>query len=371
MTAPGIPRFLANTVTDQQFSPGDSLGQQVASFRYEVINGRTGIRQGDVYPLRSTIPVLVHNTQNTIMRTLTGLNFGATDTASMDAITDRIKLYMVLDTPAGQTEYPLGRYMYDSTVKQVLSGGDLAQNSLFDEMFIVDQQLTASFAVDGTNAGDAVTILLAPLVDAGLITVRIEGMPLPVRGAWPAGTSRAKVLSDICTQAGCFQPWFDNDGIMRIIPSFNPATKLADFDFDESHVVFRNTISYTNDFLEAPNLYVVTNTTGNTTDGSSSSSFGSYQVPDNAPWSIANRGFTVAKYVDLQSSTDNNLDAVAQSYANQNIVFERTQMSTASDPRHDSYDVIRWQGSQWLEISYSFQLQAGAPTIRTLRKGYA
>lgn len=369
MTQPGMPRFLANTPTDQMFGSALGLGQRVSSFRYEVINGLTGVRVGEVTPLRSTIPVLTHNTQNTIMRTLTGFNLGVADTAAMNPVTDRIKVTMVVAGPEGDIEFPLGRYMYSSASRQVLSGGDLAQSSLYDEMFIVDQQMVNPFGVTagGSSAVSLIEQLLGPLVDAGLIRYTLQGTPGAVHGTWPAGTSRAKILSDICAQTSLFAPWFDNTGTMRIIDSFNPADIEAEFDFDDSHVVFRDSISYTNDFLSAPNLYIVTNTSGTSTATTLS---GSYRIPASAPWSIENRGFVIPKFVDMQTADSGNLNAVAQTYAEQNNIFERTQLSTAPDPRHDSYNVIRWQDANWLEIAYSFQLQEGSPTIRTLRKAY-
>lgn len=375
MTQPGVPRFLAASTAAQQFAPVDGLGQQVASFRYEVSDGITGLRIGEVTPLRTTIPVIVHNTQNTIVRTLTGFNLGKADTAAMNPITDRISPFMVVRNVDGSTsEYPLGRYMYNATNKQVLSGGDLAQNSLFDEMFIVDQQIPYSFglAEEGLVVTSSMLIarLLDPLVDAGLIEYTLEGGNAVASGAWPPGTSRAKILADICAQAGYFRPWFDNAGVMRIISAFNPARRDPDFDFDDSNVVFRDSISYTNDFLDAPNLYIAINTSGTTEDGESYSSVGRYEVPAAAPWSIANRGFIIPQVTDMQSSSQANMNAIAAGIAEQDTVFERTQMSTMADPRHDGYDVVRWQDQQWLELAYSIQMQAGAPTIRTLRKAY-
>ena len=374
MTTSGVPRFLAiSGDIDRLLDLEASVGQRVSTFRYELLNGLTGIRIGDVHPLRSTIPVLVHNTQNTIMRTLTGVNFGVDDTAQMNPLTDRIRVFMMINLPDGtQEEFPLGRYMYDSFTRQTTTGGDLSQNGLFDEMFIIDQAMTSGFScIAHEQVEDAIKRLLAPLVDAGLIRIQLAGSGIVAGGSWPSGTSRAQVLSDLCKQGGYFQPWFDNDGIMQAILSFNPADVLPTYDFDLSQVVYRNTISYTNDFLDAPNQYVVVNNSGTTTSASSVGSVGIYNVPSAAPWSAQNRGFVIPKQIELQASADGSVQGIANTIAQQSIVFERVQLSTAPDPRHDSYDVIRWQDQQWMEISWSMQLQEGAPTLRTIRKAYA
>lgn len=372
---PGVPRFLANSPASAVLDISDALGQRTATFRYDLINGLTGVILGTVTPLRTTIPVLTHNTGNTIVRSLTGIAFGRDDTAAMNPITDRIVPVMLLPTTAGTLEFPLGRYMYDSTSSAITTGGNLASNNLFDEMFIIDQALTKGFTSNlGTTFGNGVfsvqsviARLLAPLVDAGLIRYLIEDSPLPASGSWAAGTSRAAVLTDLCKQGAYFQPWFDNDGILRIIRSFDPADQTPNFDFDATRGVYRDTISYTNDLLNAPNLYVVIDNSGNT----DTPIVGTYQVPSTAPHSVANRGFFVPKVLDIQGAGSiPQANAMAATIAQQDIVYERTQLSTAPDPRHDSYDVILWQEQLWMEIAWSMQLEEGGPTVRTLRKAY-
>jgi hypothetical protein len=51
-------------------------------------------------------------------------------------------------------------------------------------------------------------------------------------------------------------------------------------------------------------------------------------------------------------------------------LVEQLQLQTAADPRYDSYDVVRWQGVNWLEISRSMQLTNGAPMQHIFRRTY-
>lgn len=365
MTHPGIPRFLT-TPEATALDITDSVGQRQSTFTYELVNALTGIRIGEVTPLRSTIPVLVHNTQNTIVRTLSGLTFGVDDTLAMNPITDRILVSMVIPTVGGDLTMPLGRYMYDGFTEQTSTGGPRSQNSLFDEMFIIDQQLPASFTATGTVM-DSIADLLAEFVVTGLIEYNIESTAWGASGSWAAGTSRARVLSDLCKQGSYFQPWFDNNGVLQIIRAFDPAVVLPDFDFDDTKVVIRDTITYTNDLLDAPNRYVVINNSG-TTD---TAIVGVYNVPDTAPHSLVNRGYLVPEVKDIQMEANlSQANAAAMAIGQQDTIYERVSLSTPPDPRHDSYDVILWQGERWLEIAWSMQLEEGAPTIRTLRKAY-
>lgn len=370
---PGTPRFLANSPASQLLDISDWLGQRAATFRYDVVDARSGIRLGTVAPLRSTIPVLTHNTQNTICRTLTGFNLGTADTASLNPVTDRIVPYMVISTPQGELTFPLGRYMYDSSTLAVSTGGDNSANSLFDETFIIDQPLDTGFtAVSDVDAirsvPRAIELFLAPFVEAGLIRYQIQDSAAAASGSWAAGTSGGSVLTALAKQGAYFQPWFNNEGILTFELAFNPADVPPDFDYDQTKSVVRNTISTTSDLLHAYNRFTVINNSGNT----SSAAYGSYDVPSSAPFSFANRGFRITKVIDDQGAFDSlQAQAMAKAYAEQEIVNERTTLSTAPDPRHDSYDVIRWQGGQWLEIAWSMQLQEGGPTVRQLRKAYA
>ena len=52
-------------------------------------------------------------------------------------------------------------------------------------------------------------------------------------------------------------------------------------------------------------------------------------------------------------------------------MFETVSVTTALDPRHDSYDVIRWQGENWLETAWSMDLAEGGNMTHQLRKSYA
>ena len=98
---------------------------------------------------------------------------------------------------------------------------------------------------------------------------------------------------------------------------------------------------------------------------------GSYDVPSSAPHSIQNRGFAVPLVAQMQVETVQQATAVATSIGLQSTLYQRTTLQTFPDPRHDSYDVIRWQGSLWLELAWSMDLIAGGNMTHTLRKVYS
>jgi hypothetical protein len=61
---------------------------------------------------------------------------------------------------------------------------------------------------------------------------------------------------------------------------------------------------------------------------------------------------------------------VARNLAIQQTIAETVTLTTAVDPRHDSYDVIIWQNQKWLEIGWSMQLVAGGTMSHTLKRYY-
>ncbi len=85
---------------------------------------------------------------------------------------------------------------------------------------------------------------------------------------------------------------------------------------------------------------------------------------------IAARGFVIPEVVNLPAGSNGQAAAMARNLGIRQAVFRRTSLSTAPDPRHDSYDVIRWQGVNWLELGWSMTLEEGAPMTHTLRRSF-
>lgn len=340
------------------------IGQRSATYRFALFDGVTGESKGDIHPLREDVPSLSHDTTRTIKRTLT-MSLGVTDSALINPVRDRVRVYMVL----GGVEYPLGRYMFsDSTVAQWTSG-ELASCSLMDEMFIVDQPMENAFSVitGYVDVNSTMARLMQPLPQ---ITYDFEQASQSAAGGWAAGTSRAKVLSELCTQGGFFAPWFDNDGTLRAIQAFDPADKLPTIDLDEGNRVIRGTVANSNDLLDAPNRFVVISN-GATGIQAQAPTYGIYDVPNSAPHSILNRGFVIPDVRDLQTATGSSATVAAKAIGIASTVFERVNLDTPPDPRHDSYDVIRWQGELWLELSWSMSLIEGGTMSHVMRKAYS
>jgi len=337
------------------------VGQRQASFRFELINGVTEEKLGNITPLRTA--TLSHDTTRTMKRQL-NLDLGVADHAAVNPITDRILPFMTFPNGA---EYPLGRYMFTDTSDLVTTSGRLSGMVLNDEMFLVDQEITSAIPNAGLSAEFLITSILNDMEDATVIYT-LEPSEFSISGNWSIGSNRGQILEAIAIQGDYFSPWFDNTGVMRFIRTFDPATRMPDFDWDEGNKVIRDNIIETSEILTAPNRFVViSNDAADPTIEVTATA----DIPATAPHSIANRGFVIAHVEDLQLSDNTQAQAVVEGIANRMTVFERIGINTIPDPRHDSYNVIRWDGANWLELAWSMPLEEGRAMSHLLRKAYS
>lgn len=360
-----------NEGKDPKFDLADYIGQRSSTFRFDLINGVTGVRLGTIHPLRDTVPTLDHDTSRTIKRTLS-LELGKDDTAFINTITDRVLPYMVFDDG---TEYPLGRYMFSDVTRQRFTSGKLSSTSLTDESFIIDQPIEQSFkaGLSGSSSfldseidiGQPINQVLEELLKPISIPRNFEDNNNNVIGSWALGTSRMRILEDLAVQAGFFSPWIDNFGVLRMIIAFDPADRAVDFDLDESNTVKYSTVAETDDLLIAPNRIIITNNQSN-----NAVIVGTYDIPSSAPHSIINRGFVIPDIRNVQVSSGSAASLVAENIGLRETVFERVTLTTVPDPRFDSYNVIKWDNEKWLELAWSMQLIEGGDMTHTMRKAY-
>lgn len=332
------------------------VGQRSSTFRFRLVNAVTGERLGDIHPIRGGS--LTHDTSRIIKRQL-NISLGTQDTAAVNPITDRIELSMVVN----DVEWPLGRYMFTDQTKQVFTSGNLSNVVLNDEMFLVDQEVTNGINSVGFSIAVTLNVLLGELP----IEYTLEPSPYISAGAWSRGQTRGSILESLAVAGDLFSPWFGNDSAMHFIRTFNPANQIPAFDFDSGYKVLREGISETSDLLTAPNRFVVISNSPNNPDVQV---VAVADVPQNAPNSFINRGFIIAKTEDLQLTDVGQALAVAQGLVNRQTIFERVTLTTAPDPRHDSYNVILWQGELWLELAWSLDLAEGGTMTHVIRRGY-
>lgn len=340
----------------------DYVGQRSATFRFDIVDAVTGYRRA-LHPISDSAPTIRHNTSDTIKRRLSGLLLGVADTAVFNSISSRLEPFMLV----GGEEFALGRYVPSDWPRFLSTGGTMSSASFFDEGFIVDQQITTAFGPLGVSV-EIVSFMLDRFLARYPVQFTIEPTDFSSRGSWGAGTRGGFIIEQLALDGDYFSPWFDNSSIMRFIRSFDPATVIPTFDFDVGNRVFRENITESDNLIDAPNRFIVI---GN---GAASIEIGEIvgaaDVPNSAPHSIANRGFVIPDVSTRQIESGPQATAIAQNLVQRQTLVEQVDLYTAPDPRHDSYDVIRWQGVNWLEIGWSLTCREGAPMQHTLRKTY-
>lgn len=335
----------------------DGVGVRTATFQFDLVNGVTGEFRGSITPLAGA--TLSHDTSATTKRRLS-IALGVTDTATINVVSDRVLVYMLING----VRWPLGRYMFTNKASQFFSSGRLSNVTLVDEMFLVDQPIEkgingldklVSTVIAETVAGLPVT--LAPIEESLFFSVE----------SWGIGVNRGSILSSLSVTGDYFSPWFGNDTELHFIRSFDPAQAEPDFNYDAGNQVFQSGIVETDELLTAPNRIIVVS---NTATNPKVAVVGTADIAANAPNSIQNRGFVVPKVLNLQVADNTQARLVAAGLAQRMTVFEQVSLSTAPDPRHDSYDVIIWQGEKWLELAWTMNLLEGGAMTHVLRKSY-
>lgn len=365
------------------------VGQRAHSFLFELLDGNTGRVIREVTPSRDSAPTLSHDVSRAIKRELSPVVFDEQDSAVVDPVSQRLRVTMLLET--GE-RYPLGVFVFTDATASLASRGTRDDTSLMDSGFILDQpvQQTVSFprAANITDALTAVVEELSQTARAQLSTssggttwypagpldmvVEVEGSTALAGSAlsWGAGTNGMTVIEDLAMFGGWFSPWVDASNRFRAVLAFDPADRVPTFDYDTYPQMVRDQIALSDDLLSAPNRFIVID--------NSNTAFpvvGVYDVPPSAPHSIQRRGFVVATVTDVQGigagvQTGVSAAEAARAVGLQRTLYQRLAFSTPVDPRHDAYDVIRFQGANWLETAWTISLAPGGMMTHVIQRAY-
>lgn len=347
------------------------VGQRRATFRFDLVDGTSGDILGEIHPLRDNAPTITHDVARTIKRTLSPLVLSPAETAELNPVRDRVDVSMLI---GGET-WPLGRYMFTDVITFTSTGGDWSTSTLVDEMFLVDQKIEEGFAPVSLGTTDAVSVenvatTLERLLERLPIVVNIEQTPYTSAAAWQIGTNRGRIVDELALTGDYFPPWFDNAGVFRCIRAFDPALQVTSFDWDENDVVIRDSIARTSDLLVAANRIIVVSNATSAGVSLNVPIVGIYDIPTSAPHSIFNRNFVIADVRNLPVDDAGQATAIAANIGQRETVVERVELSTPPNPRHDAHDVVRWDGDNWLELSWSLPLIEGGEMRHVLRRTY-
>lgn len=345
----------------------ECIGIRTSTFQFHLQDRASGLFIGDLTPYMTSAS-LGHDTTRLIKRQLT-LGLGVVDTGDINPFTDQVAVDMLI---AGES-FPLGEYMFTDSNLAVSTGGNQAAVQLVDKMFIVDQEIERSFDPVGptrSHAATPFTSVSAALTELfmGLpIRFRIDPTQFTATGVWTTGARRGQIVDAYTTQGDYFSPWFANTGEMRFIRTIDAASVPATFDFDKHRRIIMDTISRRTNALTAANRFIVVSNT----NSSDAPVVGTFDIPASAPHSIANRGFVIPSVEDIQLSSRTDANRIARGISLRDTAVEIIEFDTPADPRHDSYDVLRVDDLQWLEIGWSMDLTPGGTMHHIAQRAYA
>lgn len=327
-----------------------------------VFNLVTADRQqlGALDVFRDTTPTVRNDTSRRSYRTVEG--FTATNKPSdLDLRRHRMQVLMTLQN--GET-FPFGVFMFGQNDTEVGTGGDLWSPQLFDENFLLDQNLGRSWSIaKGGSVLGFFRAMAGEVLDPLDIPTSYSVSDIPSASplAFLVGTSRLDALRSLAARLACVPPYFANDGTFTLkqAPQVD-ATSTMDHIYEAGPTsrIFRNTVRTSDTLYKAPNLYIVV---GDQL-GSGVPVRGTYSIPASAPHSRAQIGYDVA--AEVHSVPGVSSPDIAAEIARIDAITDRTQYRTASfsataDPRHDTYETVQLLGSPFIETAWSLQCAPG------------
>jgi len=350
-----------------------AVSQRAASWRFDLLDQSRQVIQASLQVNRDQPPQLSVDTSKATKRTLTGLQLTPDVINDIDVIQDRLGLTMLFHDG---TEKPQGVFLFSEVTAVILSSMDdtvlsVPALNLVDQSLIVDQQTDRTIAYSpGKRITDAIIELLSELpiqfvVDSSGAVISSSQEAI----AWPAGTSRLRIVNELAAMIGYHELYFDNAGVAQLHLMPNPETAAEDvvIDYPMGGRTYLGLTTKTTNLLDLPNRFVVVNN-----GATQASVYGVYDIPDSAPHSAANRGY-VRAHVEQMQGIDTNDDAALAARAlarSWQFPYETVQFSGPPDPRHDTYNVIDYEGTRYLELSWSMTCRDGMPMQHNVRRTY-
>lgn len=339
--------------TDDELFDLDGVSARSESVRFELLDASNSVVRNLAVD-RDSVPSMRNDTTRPIRRTVDGVRLAPEENGLVDFVANRVRVSWVL---ASGSAYPLGIFLFGDASELLASEGTVTECSLVDQCLILDQPLSETAAYGpGTLVSDAIADQAS---QAGVVATSIESATTETTAplSWAVGRdTRLDVMQALCELAGFLAPYFDNDGtlVVRSAPDLSEIT--ATLNYGANTRVIANSIVISSDLLSAPNRYVVVDSSVN-----DDPVVGIFDVDASAPHSISNRGYIVPKVIDAQGLASQSAAnaAAAAAYAQDAQAYSWLSFDSPPDPRHDTFDVLGFDGVVYREVAWSLELAAG------------
>lgn len=355
------------TFTADELLDLEVVATRQESVRFDLLDSTNSVI-GTLAVDRDSAPSIANDASATTPRTLDGLKISAGDLNDVNTLTDRVRPVWVLGSGGPGYEFPLGVFLFGDAVRHVASYGDHVEGRLVDQTIILNDLLSVSPSYGaGVRAVDALryTAAIYGIFDVAIDSIgAITGAPIVGLGGRDSGL---KTMGLICANVGLLAPYFDNYGtlICRTPPDLD--TVEPDFEYGAGGRVIADTIQFADGLATAPNRYTVRDSSA-----SGSNLIGIYDLPDSAPNSYVNTGRHKVHNDDVQGLADQTTAnaAARTAYAQDSSVFSTLTFSATPDPRHDTYDVVSFDGTTYIEHTWHLALAPGGPMQHDIRRVY-
>lgn len=348
--------------TEDLLDLAPSVGQRSSTVRFDILDQWHNVI-GELHPDSDNPAVVNNNINRTIKRDLTGVILNASQAGSINPFSERIRPVWVLEN---HEEFPLGVFILVDLDRSRFEWGLTEQIAGVDQTFVLDQPIerTVSLSKDGSVRDliiEQFALANIPEYDIDITITTKAGAAV----AWPAGTSRLAVINDLAALASAYSAFFDNSGVGHVakIPDYLTVNPTLIYEFGGR--ILHATSVETNSALDAPNRYIVID---NANPDFAVTGF--FDIPDMDEASFVNRGFYISTVITEQGLVDSAAaTARAQSaYTAAQSGTSWVQFSSPPDPRHDTFDAVRYLGLNYREQGWSLPLREGSEMTHDLRR---
>lgn len=341
------------------------IGQRGESARFELLTP-TLAYVADLHPDRGSVVTVSNDCDAGIKRTASGLRLVGDDVDLVDPDYHRVRISLTLHDGS---EHHEGVFLFGKYDEYISTRGNFVSTALLDQGLMLDQAMRSSYGLaPAALVSDALKFLAT---DARVPSFEIEDSartigPAPV--AWDKGTSRLEIMTHLCKLAGFLPPYFDNDGTLRCrAGDVSPGAATIRYTPGPTSRIYVDTPVTSFDPWRVASHYVRTNTS--TTDNEIS---GEFVVPSDSPFSEDQRGFKVVDFGDAAGADDTDacVAAAQADYIADLNSPEPLEFDGAPDPRHDTFDIVEFDGTLYRETSWSLALAPGGPHHHVLTRLY-
>lgn len=291
----------------------------------------------------------------------------------IDILNDRVRPYMLLDTPTGVLEFPLGVFLLASPTKIAKKG--LLRQSVdgYDKTIILaDDKFTTRYTIpSGTNYVVAIKQILAT---AGIPDAEITATTKTTQTAidFEIGTSKLAAVNKLLHDINYNDIYVDAEGVFRAEIYQAPEERTIDaYYMCNKKSIICDGAELIQDMFAAPNKFVryIENAERGTLISTATND------DPTSPLSTVSRGRTV---VDIEAVNDvpdqATLDLYVYRLLAESKVYEQMSFSTANIPNHNYLDCLYVENTElitagkYIEHAWKMDLSVGGQMSHIVRR---